>query len=683
MWLVIGRPIVAVDHDLWFHLAHGRTIVEQGEIPRDSYFSFLSPARRGIDYYWLFQPLVYGTYAVAGYPGLIALRALLFGGLMLAVGVFLFRGSEAGRQRIWLCLVFGLTVAHLVQRTPSIRPHSLSFLLIVLCLLLLDKGGKWVLALPLLAVVWTNVHGIEYPVMLLILGAYAAGLLLERRGRGGAPAAGEQRTLAALGLAMAAVFVTPHGLALLRLPFQAVGSISWVIEEMERLPWSHYLKLDLSSSGLSSDTQFNLLLALAVFSTVSCLLRRRARASHLILFAGGVFLLTRGYRFAFECALLSLPVLRSAGDAETWPEMPAGVRRLPVLALAVGVLALPALSLARQLPQARDAWPLSLHNLPHGIAAFLRQADVEGTVMNSPRYGGYLFWSLYPAFRISMDLEVAFLFDERDLFEVESAYLDPAALGRYLERRPSFIAAPVTARRFPELIRAHPQYRAVCFDDTNVLYVDAERHPEIAARWQLAAIDPFTAGTTRFSALSPAARERVRQELERIVEIDPRIAVVNQSLAILANLEGRHQDALRAAERTLEREPLAAQSHALVGDALTGLGQLGDAEAAYRRAYRHAHDDEQRRSIGLSLAGVLNARGRGAEAYESFAAAVGEFGLELSSRELHRLGVLAAKSGQPEKARRFFELARWKAPPADETWRRQLEAALAAVDGER
>ncbi len=620
---------------------------------------------------------------MAGYPGLIALRALLFGGLVLAVGGFLFRGSETGRQRIWLCLVFGLTVAHLVQRTPSIRPHSLSFLLLALFLVLLDKGGKWVLALPLLAVVWANVHGIEYPVMLLILGAYAAGLLLERWRRGGAPAAGELRTLVAIGLAMAAVFVTPHGLALVRMPFQAIGSISWVIEEMERLPWSHYLKLELSRSGLSSDTLFNLLLALAFFAAVSCLLRRRARVSHLILFAGGVFLLTRGYRFAFECALLSLPVLRSAADAEAWPEMPAGVRRLPVLALAAVVLALPALSLAHQLPQTRDAWPLSLRNLPHGIAEFLRQAGVEGTVMNSPRYGGYLFWELYPAYRISMDLEMAFLFDERDLFEVESAYHDPAALARYLERRPSFIAAPLTARRFPELIRAHPRYQAVCFDDTNVLYVDAERHPEIAARWQLTAIDPFIAATTRFSARSPAARERSRQELERIVEVDPRIAVVNQSLAILANLEGRHHDALRAAERTLEREPLAAFSHALVGDALTGLGRLGDAEAAYRRALRRVGDDQRRRSIRLSLAGVLNAGGRFAEAYEMFAAAVGEFNLQQPSSELHRLGVLAARSGQPEKARRFFELALWKAPPTDEARRRQLEAALAAVEGER
>ena len=91
-----------------------------------------------------------------------------------------------------------------------------------------------------------------------------------------------------------------------------------------------------------------------------------------------------------------------------------------------------------------------------------------------------------------------------------------------------------------------------------------------------------------------------------------------------------------------------------MGDAFTGLGQLGDAETAYRRALRRVHDDQQRRSIRLSLAGVLNARGRFAEAYETFAAEGGELGLALPSRELYRLGMLAARSGQPEKARRFF-----------------------------
>lgn len=84
-------PIVAYDHDLWFHLSHGRYLFAQGEIPSTSYFSFLEPPRTGIDYYWLFQALVYGVHSLSGYLGLIALRTVLYGTFLLLVARYLLR----------------------------------------------------------------------------------------------------------------------------------------------------------------------------------------------------------------------------------------------------------------------------------------------------------------------------------------------------------------------------------------------------------------------------------------------------------------------------------------------------------------------------------------------------------------------------------------------------------------
>ena len=45
-------------------------LLATGEIPDTSYFSFLSPPRTWVDYYWLFQALVYSLYEAAGYGGL-------------------------------------------------------------------------------------------------------------------------------------------------------------------------------------------------------------------------------------------------------------------------------------------------------------------------------------------------------------------------------------------------------------------------------------------------------------------------------------------------------------------------------------------------------------------------------------------------------------------------------------
>src|SRR3989338_4257043 len=53
-------PIVASDTDLWYHLNGGRYIMEHHALPTDSsYISFVTPPRPWVDFYWLFQILVY------------------------------------------------------------------------------------------------------------------------------------------------------------------------------------------------------------------------------------------------------------------------------------------------------------------------------------------------------------------------------------------------------------------------------------------------------------------------------------------------------------------------------------------------------------------------------------------------------------------------------------------------
>ncbi|MFC2171613.1 hypothetical protein ACFLU6_03160, partial [Acidobacteriota bacterium] len=63
--------------DIWWHLAEGRTIVEQLKIPIKDTLSYTAAHRDEIHLYSGFQFIVYAVYKLAGVHGLIALKILL------------------------------------------------------------------------------------------------------------------------------------------------------------------------------------------------------------------------------------------------------------------------------------------------------------------------------------------------------------------------------------------------------------------------------------------------------------------------------------------------------------------------------------------------------------------------------------------------------------------------------
>jgi hypothetical protein len=76
--LTAQLPIHAPDTDLWYHLTGGRLFWTTGQLANDATYSFLDPLRRGVDYYWGFQALVYALFERWGYTGLVVLRTILF-----------------------------------------------------------------------------------------------------------------------------------------------------------------------------------------------------------------------------------------------------------------------------------------------------------------------------------------------------------------------------------------------------------------------------------------------------------------------------------------------------------------------------------------------------------------------------------------------------------------------------
>lgn len=533
-------PIVATDSDVWLHLGLGRYIREHHALPRDSFFSFLSPTRYWVDYYWLFQVLVDRIHAWLGYRGLVALRAILYAGTSGLAALFLLGRRESAPAAAWSrAALAALFAALLLPRYTLVRPHIFGYLFIAAFLYVLERRRELLWALPPLAVLWCNLHGISYPFLWLVVGSYLIeGALAARRG---GPA--ERRAFRALlgpgGLCLAAALATPFGWRLLRVPFMSLGYAALATKELQPFPAGSLLTLGAGNGWPNFTTLFALLLAAAIAAALRSW-RRGPRIAPLLLFAGGLITLAKGQRFAYECSLLALPLLASA-------EIPP---RKACSAAAAAILALSFVFIEKTFAL-HPRFPLSRNGVPAGVAAFLEKVDAGGRVLNYPDTGSYLWYRLYPRYRVYIDMCIPTLFAPEDLESVRRTYAESAALARTLESyRPDFVSVPLRFGWLQERMAAHPEYALVFFDDVEALYADRTRQPSVAASYALKGLDPFALRSSGAVSLPRDGRE-----LARMLDIDPGGQTTNQLAALVYLERGEPARALPHAEAILREYP--------------------------------------------------------------------------------------------------------------------------------
>ena len=86
--LLALRPLLTPipPHDFWWHLATGRLMVQQGQIPSVDTFSFTRAGEAFFNQSWLAQLLMYGLYSAGGLPLVLIVQALV---VALAYGLLL------------------------------------------------------------------------------------------------------------------------------------------------------------------------------------------------------------------------------------------------------------------------------------------------------------------------------------------------------------------------------------------------------------------------------------------------------------------------------------------------------------------------------------------------------------------------------------------------------------------
>lgn len=227
LFLILRGSSLLADGDTGWHIGVGRYILETGQIPKTGIYSYTAENMPWMSHEWLTELIFAGIDKISGLNGIVLISALA---IALTHSVFfsflLYRGVNTVLALLLTVLVMTVTSTHWLA-----RPHILSMPIILIWYMALEayrtEGKQYIYLLPLLTVLWVNLHG-GFMAGLLLIGVYFLGSLLESVfAKDGRIREEERKNALAYGkaglLATTSSLLNPHGYNALLFPFQIMG----------------------------------------------------------------------------------------------------------------------------------------------------------------------------------------------------------------------------------------------------------------------------------------------------------------------------------------------------------------------------------------------------------------------------------------------------------------------------
>jgi hypothetical protein len=402
-------------NDFWWHIATGRLIAQSGRVPLTDQFSYSQPGAAYFNQPWLAQLLMYGGYQLGGAALLELLQAVLIGasfGLLYAVC----RREGAGPRVATLATLAGALVA---MDNWQIRPQTYAVPLFIATLAIVTawrrgrRAPLW--ALPLIMLVWVNLHG-TFTLLLALCGLSWAGVVGERLWRGrrlGARGfareaddltvrspAPDLRSLVSFtlwsGAALLATAINPRGVAIWRYVFGLLSNraVSQLVTE-----WASPIR------DLASPMTIVFFVLLSIFAGVTAWRWRRLTLTDWLLIGPFLLLALQSVRNILWFGIVVTPIAARLLMTETPRRRPVEVALMNRL-----IAGLLALLLAATLP-----WWKETIGLPPALGDLLGdQTPVAATerllalpqrpqrLFHEMGFGSYLIWAA-PEQRIFVD----------------------------------------------------------------------------------------------------------------------------------------------------------------------------------------------------------------------------------------------------------------------------------------
>jgi hypothetical protein len=397
IFLLTIRPVT--DPDFWWHLRTGQLIVETRQIPVTDPFSYTRSGTPWVTHEWLSEILIFFTYKAGGFNLLMLLFSLI---ITAAYATAYYRTSATSRPFIaGFVMLLGASASNPLW---GVRPQMITLLFFGLFLLILDRfiksgNARDLISLPVLMLLWVNLHG-GYILGLAAIGVYMAGnlfdLLWKRFKHKESDRGLLKVTLLLLGafvVSALAALVNPNGYKILLYPFQTLTDPAmqqyiqeWQSPDFSQAMWIPFaimilllIYTGLRGGGNKSTTQTLLLLIFLYMGL------RDMRNIPLFAMVAIPVLSTQ------LNALITIPLLSSTSSR---PSSIINWVLTLLIVVAVG---------SRFLQQVGNQESDIAARFPATAVKWIREYKPSGRIFNLYDWGGYLIWTLYPEYQVYID----------------------------------------------------------------------------------------------------------------------------------------------------------------------------------------------------------------------------------------------------------------------------------------
>lgn len=476
--------------DLGFHLATGRTILEQRAWPSRDPFTYTVPHRPYIDMHGLFQVALALADRAAGLAGIGLLRVALVLG---ATAILWATARRLGaRSPVLLGVGFALGLVAWEMRFFA-RPELATYVLLALELYLLrrhaeDGRARWLYALVPLQLVWVYSHALSlFGIAVLTLYALASMLRTARHDR---------TPWVALALCAGVMLLNPYGPAglaflwNLRTRLESGNVFAGSISELSS-PFSS------TALGIWPLLAFKVLLVAGGLAVIFSL--RRLKPFDLGLFAlfgalGAAAVRNIGL-FVVACLPVALAAAQHLLDRRARKRKarhslgsPIGVIALSsVLLVLVAEVIAANYYVSNRRPE-RFGSGLSAAAYPLRTVEFIQEHAFRGPVFNHLNFGGYLIGELWPQEKVFIDgrLEVMGEAFFQEYLDVNAGPRWPEMMRRY---QPNLALISITSLNQMKRLFQDPEWALVELDGVATLFVRVKPEnqairDEAAARWR-------------------------------------------------------------------------------------------------------------------------------------------------------------------------------------------------------
>jgi tetratricopeptide (TPR) repeat protein len=555
---------------LWCHFKTGEYIVKNFNVPQVDVFSYTLENQPWVDHEWLSQILFYVVFAKFSWLGINILKALI---IALCFLIFLFFTISKYKKFIYAVLFALFSVLAFGYRSFA-RPEIFSYLLLCLFFYILEDERK-IYLLPLLQVLWVNLHGyfILGPILIFLysIGELVSGSRIKAK-----------KLSVIFCLVVLGCFVNPY---FYKGAFYPIKILAGIFTE-QRLSMRNIQELMMPLNvGFGRHVFFWIL---AILSSITFLINlKKAKMQHILIFLGAF---TASY-----IAIRNMPVF-------IFIAMPLAVINLNEARLTKGISEKKYYYAAILIISASIYFFVSnmyyvftrqseFKNTGSGMAGFLTPSkacdflennNIKGPMFNSMDFGHYVSYRFYPEKRVFIDTRTELYKD--DFYKSYQRAQNYPEEWKNLQKKYRFNIALIRhlfsgTERLLKNLYNNKEWALIYYDESSAVFLhDVPENKEAIDKFRIdfskKKIQKSDEALSIASFFQKIGEIKLAEEVYiKILESKPKFLQAGNNLAIIYANTGRLKEALEIINKFLKYYPGSAELYCNKGTAYLEMGK--------------------------------------------------------------------------------------------------------------